>query len=76
VCRPWIKGNGGVEEGRKGEGRDERKKKKRKGQRRGYRVGGEWGKEKERGRVGRWINRREKRTRTKTKKRECGVLYR
>lgn len=30
VCRPWMKGNGGVEEGRNREGRDEEKKKKEK----------------------------------------------
>jgi hypothetical protein len=45
------------------------KKKREKVRGGGYRVGErEWGKEKECGRVGRWINRREKRTRTKTKK--------
>jgi hypothetical protein len=46
VCRPWIKGNGGVEEGRKREGRDE-KKKREKVRGGGYRVGERgWGKEK------------------------------
>jgi hypothetical protein len=51
-------------------------KKKRKSQRGGYRVGERVGKEKERGRVGRWINRREKGHARKQKREECGVLYR
>jgi hypothetical protein len=45
VCRPWIKGNGGAEEGRKREGRDE-KKKREKVRGGGYRVGGEGGEKK------------------------------
>jgi hypothetical protein len=53
-----MKVNGGVEEGRK-RGGEWAKKKRKKVRGGGYRVGERGrGKEKERGRVGRWINRR------------------